>query len=121
MGELVKKRVTDKSRVELGELEVVGTEGADKGGVAIDFAIKIKIQIASSYALLRASKIGSILPNSNKRRPYRSSLPKRSTLKPFASIIRSRQTIENGVLPFPQLIFHTLDQEGMAVDRSVVS
>ena len=30
MGELVKKRVTDKSRVELGELEVVGTEGADK-------------------------------------------------------------------------------------------
>ena len=30
MGELVKKRVTDKSRVELGELEVVGTEGEDK-------------------------------------------------------------------------------------------
>jgi len=29
MGELVKKRVTDKSRVELGQLEVVGTEGED--------------------------------------------------------------------------------------------
>lgn len=29
MGELVKKRVTDKSRVQLGELEVIGTEGGD--------------------------------------------------------------------------------------------
>lgn len=31
MGELVKKRVTDKSRVELGELEVVGTEAENDG------------------------------------------------------------------------------------------
>ena len=31
MGELVKKRVTDKSRVELGELEVVGTEEEGDG------------------------------------------------------------------------------------------
>ena len=30
MGELVKKRVTDKSRVELGELEVIGTEEVNK-------------------------------------------------------------------------------------------
>jgi hypothetical protein len=29
MGELIKKRVTDKSRVELGELEVLGSEGED--------------------------------------------------------------------------------------------
>jgi hypothetical protein len=26
MGDLVKKRVTDKSRVELGKIEVIGTE-----------------------------------------------------------------------------------------------
>ena len=28
------------------------------------------------------------------------------------SIIRSCQALENGVLPFPQLIFHTLNQRG---------